>query len=87
MNMAMTTKIDKRGRITIPISMRKTHSLNENTEFLIEELNDDTFILKKIDLENLIKSVKKEIKNKDIEKIHEKVENEADLIAKKIYSS
>ena len=83
----MTTKIDKRGRITIPISMRKTHRLSENTEFLIEELNDDTFILKKIDIEKLIKSVKKEIKNKDIEKIHKKVEKEADLIAKNIYSN
>lgn len=85
--MAMTTKIDKRGRITIPISMRKIHNLSENTEFLIEELNDDTFILKKIDLEKLIKSVKKEIINKDIEKIHKKVEEEADLIAKNVYSS
>ncbi len=64
--MAKTTKVDKRGRLTLPKELRESHHIDENTEFIIEEINEDTFILKKIDLEELIESVRKEIQNKDL---------------------
>ena len=85
--MAETAKVDKRGRVTIPKGLREAHNIDENTEFIIEDIDDDTFILKKIDLEELIRSVKKEIRDKDITKLHSEVEEEADEIAKKKYSS
>ncbi len=76
--MTKTTKVDKRGRVTIPKELREAHHIDENTEFIIEDIDDDTFILKKIDLEELIGSVKKEIQDKDLTKIHSKVEEETD---------
>ncbi len=85
--MIETTKMDKRGRITIPKRLREAHNIDENTEFIIEDIDDDTFILKKIELKELIYQVKKEIKGKDIEKIHEDVEEEADELAKEKFSS
>jgi AbrB family looped-hinge helix DNA binding protein len=81
--MTKTTKVDKRGRVTIPKEFREAHHIDENTEFIIEDIDDDTFILKKIDLEELIGSVKKEIQDKDLTKIHSEVEEEADEIARK----
>jgi len=85
--MIETTKMDKRGRITIPKRLREAHNIDENTEFIIEDIDDDTFILKKIELKELIDQVKKEIKGKDIEKLHEDVEEEADELAKEKFSS
>jgi len=85
--MSETTKMDKRGRITIPKKLRNAHNLDKDAEFIIEDIDDETFILKKIDLEELIDQVKKEIKGKDIEKLHEEVEEEADEIAKEEFSS
>jgi len=85
--MAETTKMDKRGRITIPKKMRNAHDLDEGVEFIIEDIDDETFILKKIDLKELISHVKEEIKGKDIEKLNEEVEEEADEIAKVKFSS
>lgn len=87
--MTKTTKVDKRGRVTIPKEFREAHHIDENTEFIIEDIDDDTFILKKIDLEELIGSVKKEIQDKDLTKIHSEVEEEADEltdIASRLYS-
>ncbi|MFO8110112.1 MAG: AbrB/MazE/SpoVT family DNA-binding domain-containing protein [Thermoplasmata archaeon] len=78
--MAETAKVDKRGRVTIPKVLREAHNIDENTEFIIEDIDDDTFILKKIDLEELIWSVKKEIRDKDLTKLHSEVEEEADEI-------
>ncbi len=85
--MAETAKVDKRGRVTIPKGLREAHHIDENTEFIIEDIDDDTFILKKIDLEKLIQSVKKEIRDKDLTKLHSEVEEEVDELAKKKYSS
>jgi len=78
--MTETTKMDKRGRITIPKKLRNAHDLDKQSEFIIEDIDDDTFILKKIDLKDLIEEVKEEIKGKYIEKLHEEVEEEADEI-------
>lgn len=85
--MAETTKMDKIGCITIPKKMRNAHGLDEGVEFIIEDIDDETFILKKIDLNELISHVKEEIKGKDIEKLNEEVEEEADEIAKVKFSS
>ena len=85
--MSETTKMDKRGRITIPKKLRNAHDLDKDAEFIIEDIDDETFILKKIDLKELIDQVKEEIKGKDIEKLHEEVEEEADEIAKEEFSS
>ncbi len=85
--MTETTKMDKRGRITIPKKLRNAHDLDKESEFIIEDIDDDTFILRKIDLTDLIEEVKKEIKTKDIEKLHEEVEEEADELAKEKFSS
>jgi len=85
--MTEIAKVDKRGRVTIPKHLRETHHIDENTEFIIEDIDDDTLILKKIDLSKLIQSVKEEIRNKDLAKLHSDVETEADDLAKNIYSS
>lgn len=50
--MTKTTKVDKRGRVTIPKEFREAHHIDENTEFTIEYIDDDTFILKEIALKN-----------------------------------
>lgn len=85
--MGGTIKMDNRGRITIPKRLREEYNINEDTEFLIKEISEDTFILKRIDLDELVEKVKKEIQELDIEEKHSKVEKEADKIVEEKYFS
>ncbi len=85
--MSGTIKMDNRGRITIPKRLREEYNIDEDTEFLIKEISEDTFILKRIDLDELVEKVKKEIQELDIEEKHSKVEKEADKIAEEKYFS
>ena len=85
--MSGTIKMDNRGRITIPKRLREEYNINEDTEFLIKEISEDTFILKRIDLDELVEKVKKEIQELDIEEKHSKVEKEADTIVEEKYFS
>lgn len=70
------TKIDKRGRITIPKEIRRDLNLKEDDELLIFKLSDNILMLRKANLEQLINDALEEfkkIKDEDIKKIEEEV--------------
>lgn len=66
------TKIDKRGRITIPKEIRREPNLKEDDELLIFRLANNILLLKKADLNKLvIDAIRdfRELKEEEIEKI------------------
>ena len=70
------TKIDKRGRITIPKEIRRDLNLKEDDELLIFKLSNNILMLRKANLQQLINEALEEfkkIKDEDIKKIEEEV--------------
>ena len=70
------TKIDKRGRITIPKEIRRDLNLKEDDELLIFKLSNNILMLRKANLEQLINEALEEfkkIKDEDARKIEEEV--------------
>ena len=70
------TKIDKRGRITIPKEIRRDLNLKEDDELLIFKLSNNILMLRKANLEQLINEALEEfkkIKDEDVRKIEEEV--------------
>ncbi len=66
------TKIDRRGRITIPKEIRKELNLKEDDELLIFRLAGNILLLRKADLNKLVvEAIKdlRELKEEEIEKI------------------
>ena len=70
------TKIDRRGRITIPKEIRRELNLKEDDELLIFKLAGNILLLRKADLSKLvIDAIKefRELKDEDIERIEAEI--------------
>ena len=76
--------IDKKGRIVIPSHIRKRLNLKDGDRLLILNVKDDILVLKKVDVEKMLRDIAKEIAeaNLDLEEITKEVEEEANVIAK-----
>lgn len=80
------TKMDRRGRITIPKEIREELKLKEDDELLIFKLANNILILRKADFSHLIAEALnefRELSEEDIERIKEEVNK---LAEKKIES-
>ncbi|KUK07758.1 MAG: Transcriptional regulator, AbrB family [Archaeoglobus fulgidus] len=70
------TKIDRRGRITIPKEIRRELNLKEDEELLIFRLAGNILLLRKADLSKLvIDAIKefRELKDEDMERIEAEI--------------
>ena len=79
--------IDKSGRLVIPDLIRKKLHLTKNMPLLITDLDDDKIIIKKLDRDEIEKSLRAELKGVDIDKISKEVRTEVDKAAKKKYAA
>ncbi len=79
------TVIDERGRIVIPSKVRRKLKLKEGDHFLVVSVRNDIIVLKKINIQELVKSIVEEIakSNIDLDAILNEVKREANMIAKK----
>ncbi|MFP4001897.1 MAG: hypothetical protein ACLFU5_08365, partial [Thermoplasmata archaeon] len=77
--------MDKRGRITIPKKLKNAHDLDKESEFIIEDIDDETFILKMIDLKDLIEEVKKRSKPKNSKNCTRKLKKKPMNLQKKSF--
>ncbi len=76
------TKIDKRGRITIPKEIREELRLKEDDELLIFKLSNNILVLRKVDFTQIINEALKEFKELSDEEI-ERIRREVNELAKK----
>ena len=79
--------IDKSGRLVIPDLIRKKLHITKNMPLLITDLDDDKIIIKKLDRDEIEKSLRQELKGVDIDKISKEVRTEVDEAAKKKYAA
>lgn len=76
--------IDDRGRIVIPSRLRKKLRLRRGDAFIIVELKDDLIVLKKVDVEKMLRDIAEEVAKAGlkVEEIERKIEEEANKLAK-----
>ncbi len=77
------TKIDKAGRVVIPKEIRDRMGLKEDSALLIVEADKGIVVLKKLDIEELARRLKQELKAIDVEAIAQRVEEESNERARK----
>lgn len=75
-------KIDDRGRVQLPNNLRRKMKLKEGDEFAVEDLGEDTIILKKIDLRALLKDAIEKAKSVDLEELEREIEEESNQLAR-----
>jgi AbrB family transcriptional regulator (stage V sporulation protein T) len=81
--------VDKKGRIVIPSRVRRELDLKGGDKLLILSIKDDTLVLKKIDVEKLLRDIAREIARAklDLEELAREVEEEANKVAKEKIST
>lgn len=77
--------VDGKGRIVIPGDIRRKMRLRKGDKLLVVELGDGIVVLKKLDVEELVRSIVEEVARSkvDVESIMGEVEVEANRIARK----
>jgi AbrB family looped-hinge helix DNA binding protein len=75
-------KIDDRGRVQLPSNLRRKMKLKEGDEFAVEDLGEDTIILKRIDLRALLKDAIEKARSVDLEEIEREIEEESNQLAR-----
>ncbi len=81
--MATVTKIDKAGRVVIPKEIRERMDLKEDSSLLISESDNGVVILKKLDVEEMAKRLRQELKGVNVEDIARRIEVESNERARK----
>ena len=77
------TTIDKAGRVVIPKEIRDRLGLKEDSALLVTDAEGGVVILKKLDIEELARRLRQELKGKDMEAIAGRVEEESNERARK----
>jgi len=81
------TKIDKAGRVVIPKEIREKVGLNEDETLLVADASDGIVILKKLDIKELAKRLRSELKGINVESIAKRIEEESNEQARKEYAA
>jgi len=71
------TTIDKAGRVVIPKEIRERMDLRADSALLVAETEDDTIILKKLDIKEIASRLRGELKGKDLDEIARRVERDS----------
>jgi len=77
------TKIDRAGRVVIPKEIRQRMGLKEDTTLLVADATDEIVVLKKLDVKELAKRLRQELKEIDVEAIGRRIEEESNEQARK----
>jgi len=81
--------IDRKGRVVIPSHVRKKLNLKDGDRLLVLNIKDDILVLKKIDVEKILRDIAREVAKAeyDMEELAKEVEEEANKIAKEKIST
>ncbi len=77
------TKIDDVGRVVIPKDIRKKLDLKPDTTLLVADVANDIVVLKKLDVRELAKRLREELKGRDVGAIARRIEKESNEEARK----
>ena len=74
--MASVVSMDRAGRILLPATTRKLMRIRPGSKFLITELEDGRLVLVPLDVEQLAKRIREEMKGFDVDAEVAKVKKE-----------
>ena len=77
------TKIDKAGRVVIPKEIREKMDLKEDSTLLVTDAGGGIVVLKKLDIGELARRLRGELKGRNVESIARRVEEESNERAAK----
>lgn len=77
------TKLDRKGRVVLPSDLRRKLNLIEGDEFAVDDLGEDTIVLKKINLRALLEDTIAKAKSIDLDKLEQDIEEESNQLARK----
>ena len=81
------TTIDKAGRVVIPKEIRDKMGLKEDSAILVADSDRGVMILKRLDIEELARSLKQELRGKDVDSIARRIEEGSNARARKEHRS
>ncbi len=75
--------IDDRGRIVIPSKLRKRLRIKRGDTFIIVKLRDDLLVLKRVDIERLVRDIAEEVARAGLKlgEVEREIEEEANKFA------
>ena len=79
------TKVDEKGRMILPIEIRKKMKIVPGTEFILDEVGPDTILIRKVDVQSMIRDAIEKAKSVDLEKLEREMDEEGNKIARKMY--
>lgn len=77
------TKVDSRGRISIPKKLREKLDIREGEEFIPIEIDEETIVFKRIDTEKILMELIDKAGKVDLEELEREVEERGDEVARK----
>ena len=77
------TKMDRSGRVVIPKEIRRKMGLEGDTALLVADATDEIVVLKRLDVKDLARMLRQELRGTDVEAIGRRVEEESDEPARK----
>lgn len=75
-------KVDDRGRVQLLSNLRRKMKLKEGDEFIAENFGEDTIILKKTNLRELLEDAIEKARSIDLDKLEKEIEEDGNQLAR-----
>ncbi|WP_370520471.1 AbrB/MazE/SpoVT family DNA-binding domain-containing protein [Thermococcus sp. LS2] len=79
------TRVDEKGRILLPKDIRRKLKIKKGEEFLVTEIDNETIILKRFNVKQMLQELIAKAKKVDIDKLEKETEEEGNRVAKEKY--
>jgi len=76
------TKIDDKGRILLPIDLRRRLDLKEGDELAVDEIGEDTILLKRVNIRAMLEEAIRKANLIDNDKLEQEIEEESNQLAR-----
>ena len=76
------TKIDDKGRILLPIDLRRGLNLKEGDELAVDEIGEDTILLKRVNIRAMLEEAIRKANLIDNDKLEQEIEEESNQLAR-----
>ena len=83
--MAEIVSVDKAGRLVIPNSIRKSLGITKDSKFIVVQGDNGRLLFLKLDIDEIINSLEKEMKGKNVNAVVKRVRKEMNEKIKKRY--
>lgn len=80
------TRLDDKGRLLLPVDLRRKEGLKDGDEFAVDSLGDGTFIIKKINLRALLEEAIEKARDINHDRVEGEIEEESNRLARERFN-